>query len=139
MKRARAYIALLSGVLLVGCARNSGTTVRDAQATVNDTVELTTLSHGSLLEAGRTYSAHVKRELNEGRTTWCVQNSPIPRHYAVGFDWLNLSNLDNPRDGVWTFVVTDIERWHDPSRGGPMGRFTASYKCDVLRIEDARK
>jgi len=138
MKLARVYATLLAAVLLGSCAPHPGTSVRESQASV-DPVNLVTLSHGSLLETGRTYSAQVKRDTASGRTFWWVQNPPIPPHYAVGFEWLNLSNVNAPREGLWTFVVMDIERWHDPSRGGPMGTFTASYKCDVLRIEDARK
>ena len=139
MKLARVFTTLLSGVLLANCARHPETLAREAQASVNGTVNLTTLSHGFLLETGRMYSAQVKRETADGRTSWWVQNPPVPPHYAVGFQWLNLSNLNNPREGLWTFVVKDIERWHDPTRGDPMGTFTASYKCDVLRIEDARR
>jgi hypothetical protein len=102
-------------------------------------VNLATLMHSSLLETGRTYSANVKQDTASNGIAWMVQNPPIPNHYAVGFQWLNLSKLNNPRDGVWTFVVKDIERWHDASRGGPMGTFIASYKCEVVAIEDAQK
>jgi hypothetical protein len=139
MKLARVYTTLLSGVLLASCAPHPEPPARKSQATVNGTVNLSTLSRSSLLETGRMYSAQVKRETADGRTSWRVRNPPIPPHYAVGFQWLNLSNLNNPREGLWTFVVKAIERWHDPTRGDPMGTFTASYQCDVLRIEDARK
>ena len=139
MKLARVYTTLLFGVLLASCVRQSGTTAREPQARAGSSANLTTLSHSSLLETGRTYSAQVKRETTEDHTSWRLQDPPIPVHYAVGFQWLNLSNLNNPRAGLWTFVVKDIERWHDTSQGGPMGTFMASYKCVVLRIEDAPK
>ncbi len=139
MKQVCVFAALLGGVLLASCARHPGGALREPQANVADTVNLATLSDGSLLETGRVYSAQVKRETTVGRISWWVQNPPIPPHYAVSFEWLNLSNANTPREGLWTFVVRDIERWHDPSRGGPMGTFTASYKCDLLKIEDVRR
>jgi hypothetical protein len=106
---------------------------------VGNAVNLGTLPHGSLLETGRTYSVKVKLDTVAEKTYWSVQNPPVPHHYAVGFEWLNLSSVTNPREGMWTFVVKDIERRHDLSRGGPIGRFYASYKCEVLRIEDVEK
>ncbi len=139
MKTALLASTVLAGVLLASCARHPGSTIPESGASAESTISLGTLSHGSLLETGRTYSAQVRLETADGHATWCVQNPPIPPHYAVGFEWLNLSNVNTPREGLWTFVVRDIERWHDASRGGPMGMFTASYKCDVLRIEDARR
>ncbi len=139
MKLVCVFAALLGGVLLASCARHPGSALREPQANVADTVSLATLSDGSLLETGRVYSAQVKRETTDGRISWWVQSPPMPPHYAVGFEWLNLSNVDRPREGLWTFVVKDIERWHDSSRGGEMGTFIASYKCDVLKIEDGRK
>ncbi len=139
MKLVGVFAALLGGLLLASCARDPGTALREPQAKVADAVNLATLSHGSLLETGRVYSAQVKRETTDGRISWWVQNPPMPPHYAVGFVWLNLSNVNAQREGLWTFVVKDIERWHDSSRGGEMGTYIASYKCDVLRIEDARR
>jgi hypothetical protein len=139
MKVALLASAVLAGVLLASCARHPGTAISESRASGEGTVSLGTLSRGSLLETGRTYSGQVRLETTDGRASWCVQNPPIPPHYAVGFEWQNLSNVGNPREGTWTFVVKDIERWHDTSRGGPMGMFTASYMCDVLRIEDARR
>jgi hypothetical protein len=139
MKSARLYIIVLVGVLIAGCARHAGTTKREDQAAVDGCSNIGTLPNRSLLETGRRYFAQVKREATDGHASWRVQNSPIPRHYAVEFEWLNLSNLNTPREGIWTFVIKDVERWHDSGRGGPMGLFVATYKCDVLRIEDAPK
>ena len=130
---------LVVGVLIASCARNPGTVARVPSVSVGDAVNLGTLPRGSLLETGRTYSAKVKLDTVEEHSYWSVQNPPIPHHYAVGFEWLNLSNVSNPREGMWTFVVKDIERWHDAGRGDPIGTFHASYKCDVLRIEDVKK
>jgi hypothetical protein len=139
MKPVCVFAELLAGILLASCARHPGTVLREPQAGVVHTVNLATLSHGSLLETGRVYSAQVKRETTDGRISWWVQNPPMPPHYAVGFEWLDLSNVNTPREGLWTFVLKDIERWHHSSQGGEMGTFMASYKCNVLKIEDSRK
>ena len=127
------------GVLTASCARNPGTVARTPSVSVGNAVNLGTLFHGSLLETGRTYSATVKRDKVEEHIYWSVQNPPIPYHYGVGFEWLNLSNMNNPREGTWTFIVKDVERWHDPGRDGLMGTFWARYKCDVLRIDDVER
>jgi hypothetical protein len=133
------WAMVVVGVLIAGCTGNPETAARKPNVSADNVVNLATLPHGSLLETGRTYSVQVKPDTVEKHTYWSVQNPPIPQHYAVGFEWLNLSNVSNPREGMWTFVVKDIERWHDPKRGGPMGTFNASYKCDVLRIENVEK
>lgn len=139
MKLAPLYAALFAGVLVASCARHPGTSIRGSQTSVDDTVNLGTVSHSSLLETGRTYSARVKRDTAGDCSSWWVQNPLMPPHYAVGFEWLNLSNVRNPREGLWTFVVKDIKRWHDPQGGDPMGTYYATYECDVLRIEDVQR
>ena len=138
MKLAPLYSALFAGVLIASCARHPGTCIHGSQASVNDVVNLVSVSHSSLLETGRTYSAQVKRDPAGGRSSWWVQNPPMPPHYAVGFEWLNLSNVSNPREGLWTFVVKDIKRSHDPKGRDPMGTYYVTYECDVLRIEDVQ-
>jgi|SRR4051812_16077579 hypothetical protein len=139
MKLAPIYAALLAGVLVASCAQHPGASIHRSQASVDDTVNLGTVSPGSLLETGQTYSAQVKRDTAGGRSSWWVQNPPMPPHYAVGFEWLNLSNVSDPREGLWTFVVKDIKRWHDPKGGDPMGTFYATYECDILRIKDVQR
>ena len=127
---------LAVGVLITSCALNPGTVAPTPTVRPDNTVNLGTLPYRSLLETGRTYSARVKLDKVEEHIYWSVQNPPIPHHYGVRFEWLNLSNVINPREGVWTFVVKNIERWHDPGLGDTMYTFHATYKCDVLKIED---
>lgn len=138
MKLAPVYAALLAGVLIASCARHPGININESPASAHDTVNLATVSHSSLLETGRTYSAQVKRYTNGVSSWWLVQNPPVPPHYGVIFEW-NLSNATNPREGVWTFVVKDIKQWHDPKIGDPKATDYAIYECDVLRIEDVYK
>src|SRR5258707_345874 len=108
------FAMFVVGVLIAGCTGNSETAAREPNVSVGNIVNLGTLPHRSLLETGQTYSVKVKPDTVEKHTYWSVQNPPIPQHYAVGFEWLNLSNVSSPREGMWTFVVKDIERWHDP-------------------------
>src|SRR6185436_11197840 len=135
----RLYATLLAGLLFASCARNPESTLREPKVTANTILNLASLPRRSLLETGQRYSSEVKGETAEKQTTWWVQNPPIPYHYRVGFQWLNLSNLDNPHDGTWTFLVRDIERRHVPDKDDPMGRFIANYKCEVLTIKDMPK
>jgi hypothetical protein len=129
--------ALAAGVLLASCARNEP--VRREPRMSNDAIpNVATLSRWSLLETGRVYCAQVKKERDEEHTNWWVQSPPVLPHYAVGFEWLNLSNINNPREGLWTFTVKSIERIHIPEEGS-MGLFVANYNCEVLKIEDPRK
>ena len=139
MKLACSYATLLAGLLAAGCAGNPESTLNESKVRSDTIRSLASLPRSSLLETGRTYFAEVKRETAEKHADWRVQNPPIPPHYAIGFEWLNLSNVNNPRDGLWIFTVKDIERWHDPDNGGPMGTFLASYKCEVLTIKNAQK
>ena len=139
MKAALVSSALLAGLLVASCARHAVTSIHGSRVSVDDTVNLATVSYGRLLETGRTYSAKVKRDTTGDRSTWWVQNPPMPPHYGVRFEWLNLPNVTNPREGLWTFVVKDINRWHDPEGGDPMGTYYLTYECNVLRIEDVQR
>ena len=90
-----------------------------------------------LLEVGRTYQAKVNVQWGGKDVNWTVVNPPIPRHFAVGFQWTNLKGFKNLRQGSWTFLVRKIDRRHSKTVGSVMGTFHARYICELIHIEDA--
>jgi len=103
--------------------------------TIDNTITLDDDYHNELLEVGNIYAAQVEYKTFDGFGSWVLKNPPIPAHYGVGFKWINLSDFSGLRDGVWTFKVTEIERWHDPDKGNSMGRYFATYICKIIKID----
>lgn len=125
----------VSIIMLAGCTK-----VETRSASVPDPSNHVSSRRGLLLDVGETYVAQVEQSVHEGHTNWMVKNPPMPHHYAVGFEWLNLADMKNPREGLWTFTVKDLERWHsEHSMGDPMGLYHAMYKCNVVKIEDVNE
>lgn len=103
----------------------------------NPPMFLELMSRYYMLEAGRTYQAKVIRRGEDKNAYWDVANPPSLRHYAVGFEWLNLKDIKNLREGSWTFLVRSVDRWHSDVEWSSIGLYSASYKCELIRIEDA--
>lgn len=99
-------------------------------------IDLRNVSRESLLEVGRVYVARVKRDPTDKDVHWSVQEPPIPQHYGVGFAWTNLSKFKDLREGLWTFVVESVDRWHESEGPNVMGTFYATYRCRLIRIDD---